>query len=147
MEAGAAGVQVGTAFAYCAESGLDPKLIADTLEMSKAKTAHVFTDPVASPTGFPFKVVDMSGTHSDQHIYEERTRICDLGYLRHAYKKENGKVGWRCPSEPIEDYLKKGGKLEDTVGRKLRLQQPDGQHQSRTSTEERRTREAVDYFG
>ena len=118
LEAGAAGVQVGTAFAYCAESGLDPKLIADTLEMSKAKTAHVFTDPVASPTGFPFKVVDMPGTHSDQHIYEERTRICDLGYLRHAYKKENGKVGWRCPSEPIEDYLKKGGKLEDTVGRK-----------------------------
>ena len=78
----------------------------------------VFTDPVASPTGFPFKVLDMDETHSEEETYQARERICDLGYLRHAYKKENGKVGWRCPSEPIDDYLKKGGNIEDTVGRK-----------------------------
>lgn len=118
LDAGAAGVQVGTAFAYCEESGLSPTLIQRALELSKAHRAEVFTDPVASPTGFPFKVLQMEDTHSDQSIYEQRNRICDLGYLRHAYKKENGIMGWRCPSEPIEDYLKKGGQIEDTVGRK-----------------------------
>jgi NAD(P)H-dependent flavin oxidoreductase YrpB (nitropropane dioxygenase family) len=60
----------------------------------------------------------MDHTHSDQATYEARSRICDLGYLRHAYRKENGKIGWRCPSEPIDDYVSKGGSLEDTVGRK-----------------------------
>ncbi len=118
LETGAAGVQVGTAFAFCNESGIAPELRINTVLMSKQGQAEVFTDPVASPTGFPFKVLHMDGTHSDDETYKARARICDLGYLRHAYKKENGKVGWRCPSEPIDDYLKKGGNIEDTVGRK-----------------------------
>lgn len=118
LKSGAAGVQIGTAFAFCEESGLADDLRDETLAMSKLGKAHVFTDPVASPTGFPFKILEMDGTHSVKESYEERSRICDLGYLRHAYKKENGKVGWRCPSEPIDDFLKKGGNLEDTVGRK-----------------------------
>lgn len=118
LDMGATGVQVGTAFAFCNESGFDPELRAASLEMSQRGEAEVFTDPVASPTGFPFKVLQMDDTISEQETYEKRSRICDLGYLRHAYKKDNGKVGWRCPSEPIEDYLKKGGELSDTVGRK-----------------------------
>lgn len=115
---GATGVQIGTAFAFCEESGIEAGVRARTLEMSRKGEARVFTDPVASPTGFPFKVLEMEGTNSDAGMYEKRARICDLGYLRHGYKKENGKLGWRCPSEPVEDYLKKGGKIEDTVGRK-----------------------------
>lgn len=118
LQTGAAGVQIGTAFAYCDESGLESGIRARVLEMSRAGTAKVFTDPVASPTGFPFKVVVMKGTLSEQDEYQERNRICDLSYLRHAYKKEDGKVGWRCPSEPIKDYLRKGGAEEDTQGRK-----------------------------
>ena len=118
LKHGAAGVQIGTAFAYSNESGLTAEIKNETLEMSKAGRAKVFTDPVASPTGFPFKVLEMLGTNSEQSEYEKRTRICDLGYLRHAYSKPDGKIGWRCPSEPIEDYIKKGGKLEDTLGRK-----------------------------
>ena len=118
LASGAAGVQIGTAFAYCDESGLSETLRLKTIQMSKKGQARVYTDPVASPTGFPFKVLEMDETHSDQACYEQRTRICDLGYLRHAYKKPDGKVGWRCPSEPVEDYVKKGGKLEDTRGRK-----------------------------
>ena len=78
----------------------------------------VLTDAKASPTGFPFKVANILNTMSEKDIYEQRTRICDLGYLREPYQKENGSVGYRCPSEPVEDYIKKGGKLEDTVGRK-----------------------------
>ncbi len=118
LRRGAAGIQVGTAFAYCNESGLDPGIKKKVLAMSRTGTAQVFTDPIASPTGFPFKVLQMEGTHSDQATYEERPRICDLSYLRHAYKKADGKLGWRCPSEPVDDYSGKGGKKEDTCGRK-----------------------------
>jgi nitronate monooxygenase len=114
----AAGVQVGTAFAYCEESDLDPELKEQVLAMSRDGQAQVMTDPIASPTGFPFKVVQKDETLSDSGLYEKRQRICDLGYLRHAYRKENGKLGWRCPSEPVEDYVRKGGDEKDTRGRK-----------------------------
>jgi nitronate monooxygenase len=118
LRAGATGVQIGTAFAYCDESGLEAELKERVLAMSRNGTARVFTDPIASPTGFPFKVLQMEDTHSDAATYEKRVRNCDLGYLRHAYKKSDGTLGWRCPSEPIEDYLRKGGDLEDARGRK-----------------------------
>src|SRR5690606_11356124 len=117
QKAGAAGVQIGTAFAYCEESGLDAALKAEVLEMSRAGSARIFTDPVASPTGFPFKVVQAPGTLSDPAVADARTRRCDLGYLRHAYRKADGSVGWRCPAEPVEDYVAKGGDPADTVGR------------------------------
>ena len=67
------------------------------IQLSRAGTARVFTDPVASPTGFPFKVVQMDGTLSDADQYAARTRICDLGYLRHLYRKPDGTPGYRCP--------------------------------------------------
>jgi len=118
LRCGAAGIQVGTAFAFCEESGISPEIKQRVFELSRVGAAHVFTDPVASPTGFPFKVVQVDGTLSQAEMYEQRGRICDLGYLRHLYRKEDGKVGYRCPAEPVEDYLAKGGLLADTVGRK-----------------------------
>ncbi len=75
------------------------------------------TSSRVSPTGFPFKVVQLEGTASDTAIYEERPRLCDVGYLRHLYKDKEGNIGYRCPAEPIKAYLRKGGKLEDTEGR------------------------------
>ena len=30
----------------------------------------------------------------------------------------DGKLVYRCPAEPIEDFLRKGGALEETAGRK-----------------------------
>lgn len=118
VAAGAAGVQVGTLFAFCEESGIAQEIKKAVLERSAAGTACVRTDALASPTGFPFKVVQLPGTVSEPATYETRTRICDLGYLRQPYRTADGKVGYRCPAEPVEDYLKKGGKIEDTVGRK-----------------------------
>jgi nitronate monooxygenase len=118
LAAGAHGVQVGTAFAFCEESGLDPALRRKFLEGLVRGEGEVVTDPVASPTGFPFKVVTLPGTVSEQARYEERPRLCDLGYLRRAYRRPDGRLDYRCPSEPVDDYLRKGGKLEDTVGRK-----------------------------
>ena len=115
---GAAGIQVGTAFAFCEESGISPELKERAIALSQVGAAKVFTDPVASPTGFPFKVVQLEGTISQAADYERRNRICDLGYLRHLYRRPDGTVGYRCPSEPVEDYVSKGGAIEDTVGRK-----------------------------
>ena len=54
---GAAGIQVGTAFAFCRESGIREDIKQQVIAMASSGRATVFTDPQASPTGFPFKVV------------------------------------------------------------------------------------------
>lgn len=115
---GAAGVQVGTAFAFCAESGIAEELKRAVLEQSRRGQSEVFTDPVASPTGFPFKVVQLPDTLSEPGIYAARKRICDQGYLRQPYCKADGTLGYRCPGEPVESYIRKGGNVADTNGRK-----------------------------
>ena len=114
---GAQGVQVGTLFALCDESGLDPALRAETLRQVRAGTARVRTDARASPTGFPFKIVQLPGTLSERDVYEARERRCDLGYLREPYRRDNGALGFRCPGEPVGTYLRKGGQLDQTEGR------------------------------
>lgn len=118
LHLGAAGIQVGTAFAFCEESGLHPEFKQQAIELSRAGRAEVFTDPLASPTGFPFKVAAVPGTLSDPKIFAARERICDVGALRRPYRKADGTVGYRCPSEPVEDYVRKGGRAEETEGRK-----------------------------
>lgn len=121
-DAGAHGIQVGTLFAFCEESGLEPNLkkevITKILAGENPQDGWVFTDPVSSPTGFPFKAVRLDHSVSNEDVYQKRMRICDLGYLRHAYKTPEGTVSQRCPAEPVADYIKKGGTLEETVGRK-----------------------------
>lgn len=115
---GAAGVQVGTAFAFCEESGLLPDLKRRVCALSRTLGAlRVRTDSRASPTGFPFKVLQLLGTLSEETRVYARQRICDLGYLRQAYKRPDGSVGYRCAGEPVEDYVRKGGLAEDTKGR------------------------------
>jgi nitronate monooxygenase len=114
---GAAGIQVGTAFAFCEESGIRPGLKQQVFQLSREGQLRVFTDPLASPTGFPFKVVQLPGTLSDTKSLPPRNRRCDLGYLRHAYRKEDGTTGYRCPAEPVDDFIRKGGTLEETIGR------------------------------
>lgn len=115
---GATGVQAGTAFAFCRESGLREDLKQALLEKARQHKAEVFTDPLASPTGFPFKVARLEGTSSDKEVYEARPRICDLGFLRETYRTPDGQIGYRCPAEPLSLYLDKGGKAEDAAGRK-----------------------------
>ncbi|HEY5609985.1 MAG TPA: nitronate monooxygenase, partial [Thermoanaerobaculia bacterium] len=116
--AGATGIQVGTAFAFCEESGLAPEYRRRLLEKSARREAVVFTDPQASPTGFPFKVARLEGTLSEREVYEMRRRVCDLGFLREAYRNAEGGIGYRCPSEPVDTYVAKGGDLANAVGRK-----------------------------
>lgn len=115
---GAVGIQVGTAFAFCVESGIAPEIKQQVVEHYYEQGLHVHTDPLASPTGFPFKVLQVEGSVSVPAVYLGRNRICDLGYLRHPYRKEDGTLGYRCPAEPVANYLRKGGSEADTVGRK-----------------------------
>ena len=117
FELGATGVQVGTLFAYCRESGLEAGLKVGVLEAVRSASLLVSTSTTASSTGYPFKVASIEGTLSDDDAYAARTRICDLGYLREAYMKDDGSVGYRCPSEPVEIYVAKGGDVTDTTDR------------------------------
>lgn len=115
---GAAGVQVGSAFALCAESGLREDYRRALLDQALHGAARVFNDPYASPTGFPFKVAALEGTLSEEQVYTRRPRICDLGYLREAYRETGGGIGFRCPAEPVSVYVAKGGEEAKTHGRK-----------------------------
>ena len=118
LDQGAAGVQVGTAFAFSEESGMRADLKNELLAQAVSGSGVVFTDPLASPTGFPFKVAILQGSYSDPAVAEARTRVCDIGLLRESYMTPDGKIGYRCAAEPIANYVAKGGKIEETVGRK-----------------------------
>ena len=118
LASGAAGVQVGTAFALCAESGLRDDYKHALRAKVRAGDASILTDPRASPTGFPFKIVRLAGSLSEQEVFAARPRICDLGYLREAYRTPDGSIGYRCAAEPVSTYVAKGGNAEDTIGRK-----------------------------
>ena len=117
LDAGAIGIQVGTAFAYCAESGMEDTIKSRIIQKVLDQEIRVRTDPIVSPTGYPFKVVQLEGTLSDPKIGRNRIRLCDVGLLRNPYKRADGKVGYRCSAEPVDQYLAKGGKLEETVGK------------------------------
>jgi nitronate monooxygenase len=118
LEQGAAGVQVGTAFAFTEESGLREDLKSTLLADAVAGTGEVYTDRLASPTGFPFKVAQIEGSYSDPTATAARGRVCDLGYLREPYATPEGSIGYRCAAEPVANFVAKGGKVEETVGRK-----------------------------
>jgi len=115
LGAGATGVQVGSLFAFCDESGLADDLKQSVLEHARRGQVDVFTDPRASPTGYPFKVVRWP---DDPGLAVPRERRCDLGYLRTAYYTPEGRIGYRCPAEPAEAFVRKGGHLEETLGRR-----------------------------
>jgi NAD(P)H-dependent flavin oxidoreductase YrpB (nitropropane dioxygenase family) len=115
LSVGAAGVQVGTLFAYCDESGVEPALKQAVLSGIAERTVRVRTDPRASPTGYPFKVVQVDGVDSQD---DRRERNCDLGYLRTAYRTATGRIGYRCAAEPVDQFVAKGGSAAETVGRR-----------------------------
>ncbi len=117
LETGAAGIQVGSAFSLCDESGMADEQKTRVLKQVLDGETNIFTNPTISPTGFPFKVAKVKKTMSERDVYESRQRVCDLGFLRNIFIDTNGTINYRCPGEPVEDYLRKGGKLEDTVGR------------------------------
>lgn len=118
LAAGAQGVQVGTAFAFCDESGITEQLRGAVRADAIEGQVEIRTDPRASPSGFPFKVVSAQGSVSEPEVYANRRRVCDLGYLRTPFVGEDGEIGYRCAAEPVDAYVRKGGTVEETEGRK-----------------------------
>ena len=115
---GAAGVQVGTIFSLADESGLKASLKHEIIKSCQDGTAKIKTDPVASPTGFPFKVISVPGTLSEDEVYADRKRMCDLGYLREAYELPNGDLAWRCRADNPKEFARRSGNIEECVGKK-----------------------------
>jgi nitronate monooxygenase len=113
---GASGVQVGTLFAYCDESGMDDALRRRVLDEVQRASVTVTTSLRASSTGYPFKVVSVGDTVSDSSVYDKRARKCDLGYLREAFVTSSGSTGYRCTAEPVDAYVRKGGDAVATEG-------------------------------
>jgi NAD(P)H-dependent flavin oxidoreductase YrpB (nitropropane dioxygenase family) len=114
---GAEGVQVGTLFALSNDSGLLPKYREQMLDAARKGTLKVRTDHRASPTGFPFKVVELPGTVGEDSTYKARPRLCDLGYLRTSKLDEVGKATYTCAAEPDAAFLKKRGDEKELAGR------------------------------
>lgn len=125
IENGAQGVQVGSSFALAEESGIKPTYrtaIFNELKRETDVTSLVLTSQY-SPTGFPFKVVQLPGTLADGEVYQNRTRVCDIGLLqqRGIYKQsENGtrRMFHRCPAATTEDYIKKRGLSQNAIDKR-----------------------------
>lgn len=117
QEAGAAGIQVGTPFALSNESGFTK----EKKDLERAKimddALEVITSAVASPTGYPFQVVQIPGTLSEKEVYEDRDRVCSKGYLVEVRMSAEGKPIFLCPAEPVKAYVRKGGDIKETEGR------------------------------
>lgn len=116
-ELGAAGIQVGTAFAFCDESGFTPQVRARVRKLVREGAARVRTRAQVSPTLFPFKVLDLPGTLSDADVLAGRTPVCDIGHLCEPYVDEHGAIGYRCPAAGRDAYCRKGGAAELTAGK------------------------------
>ena len=114
---GARGVQLGTLFAFCEESGMHPELRRQALQLAFNGRLPIETNEIASPTGFPFKVAPIPGTIWDQEVYAQRSFMCDQGVLTTWYETPQGTIGTRCPAEPVEDFVAKGGLESETKGK------------------------------
>ena len=57
LSEGAAGIQVGTLFAFSDESGFLDSIKQDVIDAALNERLRVRTDVRASPTGYPFKIV------------------------------------------------------------------------------------------
>ena len=124
LAAGAVGVQVGSNFALAEESGMKPanrSAIFNELKKGTDDTTLVHTTMV-SPTGFPFKVVQLKGTLADEAVYAARRRVCEIGGLlqRGLSKPEvdgTRRLFDRCSAAPVEGFVSKRGFQLNTVGK------------------------------
>lgn len=116
LSLGAHGIQVGSIFALCEESGLDSKHRRDIILRWHRGELHIKKDATASPTGFPFQVVQLPGTLSDDAVYETRHRVCTQHALATPHQMPDGTIVYRCPAERVRDYVQRGGAEADTIG-------------------------------
>jgi NAD(P)H-dependent flavin oxidoreductase YrpB (nitropropane dioxygenase family) len=118
---GATGVQVGSNFALAEESGMKANYRTAILNRLKKETSDaplVYTT-LFSPTGYPFKVVQIEDTLAEDEVYAARRRVCDLGLLQQRGLSQPAADGkrrlfTRCQAAPIEDFVNKRGLPRNT---------------------------------
>jgi nitronate monooxygenase len=123
--AGAIGVQVGSMFALAEESGIRPRYRSAILKELRSGTddAALVHTTMFSPTGFSFKVVQLTDTLADQEVYASRRRVCDLGLLQQVGLSKPGEdsrrtLFQRCAAAPIAGYIHKRGLERNTEDRR-----------------------------
>ena len=94
---------------------MQPDMKQELIQHAIAGAAAVFTDPLASPTGFPFKVAQLQGTSSacKQPTNSARASAI-LATQGNLYLDPDGKIGYRCAAEPVANYEATGGHVEET---------------------------------
>ncbi|MDO9087723.1 MAG: nitronate monooxygenase [Anaerolineaceae bacterium] len=125
LAAGATGVQVGSVFALAEESGMKAAYRTAIFNEIKKGTedAALVKTTLFSPTGFPFKVVQLEGTLADDDVYAARSRICDVGLLQQrGFSKPDAEgrrhLFQRCSAAPVEGFIKKRGLPHNTESRR-----------------------------
>lgn len=113
---GALGIQVGSIFALCAESGLDLRHRLEIIRRWHRGVLRIKTDVSSSPTGFPFHVVQLPGTLSEDAVYRARRRACNRRGLSTPHQLPDGTIVYRCPAERVTDYVRHGGDAVATKG-------------------------------
>ncbi len=111
---GASGIQVGTLFAFSDESGFTREIKDWVIDGARREALQVNTSVRASPTGYPFKLVASDTPFAPPSL---RERICDIGALREAVRREDGTLTYRCAAEPVAQFVAKGGREDDTTDR------------------------------
>jgi nitronate monooxygenase len=125
LAAGATGVQVGSAFALAEESGMKSIYRSAILNELKKGTddSRLVLTTLFSPTGFPFKVVQLEDTLADDAVYAARLRVCDIGLLQQRGLSKPAADGTRrlfqrCPAAALDDFVSKRGLPLNTEGRR-----------------------------
>ena len=125
LKAGATGVQVGTNFALAGESGMRPEYrnaIFEELRKGTDESALVRTT-LFSPTGYPFKVVQLKGTLAEEAVYASRKRVCDIALLQQrgldkADANGNRRILQRCPAGPLDAFVRDRGLPQNAEGKR-----------------------------
>jgi nitronate monooxygenase len=125
LSVGAKGVQVGTTFALAQDSGMKPAFRTAILNKLKSgmDDAAIVRTTLFSPTGYPFKVVQLADTLADQNVYASRPRVCDIGLLQQrglsqADESGNRRLFQRCPAAPVDGFINKRGLQLNTKERR-----------------------------
>ncbi len=111
---GANGVQVGSVFALCDDSGILAHLRIEARTLGYRDELEILRSR-RSPTGFPFNVAQLKGTLSTDEAFADRKRACSICALRVPYQKDGKIGGYRCRAEPLQSYKLKGGKIDEAA--------------------------------
>ncbi|WP_129629956.1 nitronate monooxygenase [Candidatus Oscillochloris fontis] len=122
---GAVGIQAGSIFALCEESGLRPEYRTALMDALRAgmDDSQLVRTTLVSPTGFAFKVAQIAGTLSDEEVFAHRPRICDIGLLQQiGLSAPDGSgtrtIFQRCAAGPVAGYVSKRGLARNTEERR-----------------------------